>query len=85
MTGVQTCALPISAEALSPQVDKAVAECDWEGLTRTLASLEPFISSFFDKVLVMDGDDEIRGNRISLLGRCNELFKSAGDLGILKS
>lgn len=74
-----------SVEALSPQVDKAVAECDWEGLTKILASLEPFISSFFDKVLVMDADDAIRNNRISLLERCNALFKSAGDLGILKS
>lgn len=74
-----------SVETLSREVDKAVDKCDWEGLTKILASLEPFITSFFDKVLVMDSDDAIRKNRISLLERCNELFKSAGDLGILKS
>lgn len=74
-----------SVEMLSPQVSKAVGECDWEGLTKILASLEPFITTFFDKVLVMDGDDAIRNNRISLLACCNELFQSAGDLGILKS
>jgi len=74
-----------SVETLSREVDKAVDGCDWEGLTKILASLEPFITSFFDKVMVMDGEDAIRKNRVSLLERCNVLFKSAGDLGILKS
>ncbi|MDO9508839.1 MAG: glycine--tRNA ligase subunit beta [Thermovirgaceae bacterium] len=74
-----------TVEMLSPDIREAVARCDWDGLTKILARLEPFITSFFDHVLVMDSDEAIRDNRIAILERCNELFKSAGDLGILKS
>jgi glycyl-tRNA synthetase beta chain len=33
-----------------------------------VASLKPFIDSFFDKVKVMDDDSQIRQNRLNLLG-----------------
>ncbi len=74
-----------TVEMLSPGIREAVSGCDWDGLTKMLARLEPFITSFFDRVLVMDKDEAARNNRIALLERCNELFKLAGDLGILKS
>lgn len=74
-----------SVEILSPEVSAAVDGFEWEGLAKILARLEPFVTAFFEKVLVMDEDDEVRNNRLSLLERCNSLFKSAGDLGILKS
>ncbi|HPD97192.1 MAG TPA: glycine--tRNA ligase subunit beta [Synergistales bacterium] len=72
-------------ETLSPDVASAVAGSDWDGLARLLARLEPFITSFFDHVLVMDKDEKIRSNRIALLEKCNDLFRTAGDLGVLKS
>lgn len=72
-------------ELLSPQVDKAVRAWDWNGLTQILSKLEPYISAFFDKVLVMDNDERIRNNRIALLEKCDGLFKTSGDLGLLKS
>jgi glycyl-tRNA synthetase beta chain len=74
-----------SVETLSPEVAVAVEGFEWEGLAKILARLEPFVTAFFEKVLVMDEDDAVRNNRLSLLERCNRLFKSAGDLGILKS
>jgi glycyl-tRNA synthetase beta chain len=72
-------------EGLSPRVDKAVRAWDWNGLTQILSKLEPYVSTFFDKVLVMDNDERIRNNRIALLERCDGLFKTSGDLGLLKS
>ncbi|HDQ93335.1 MAG TPA: glycine--tRNA ligase subunit beta [Synergistetes bacterium] len=72
-------------EALSPDVGKAVEESDWDSLARLLARLEPFITAFFDHVLVMDKDENVRRNRIALLEKCNDLFRTAGDLGVLKS
>jgi glycyl-tRNA synthetase beta chain len=74
-----------AVELLSPQVEEAVGSCDWNELTQVLSKLEPFISAFFDKVLVMDNDEHIRNNRIALLERCNGLFKTSGDLGLLKT
>lgn len=70
---------------LAPQVDEAVRAWDWNGLTLALSKLEPYISAFFDKVLVMDNDERIRNNRIALLERCDGLFKTSGDLGLLKA
>lgn len=74
-----------AVDSLSPQVAEAVKDCDWNRLTKILAKLEPFITVFFDKVLVMDKEERIRNNRIALLGRCNRLFKSSGDLGLLRT
>jgi len=34
---------------------------------------------------VMDNDERIRNNRIALLERCDGLFKTSGDLGLLKA
>ena len=74
-----------AVELLSPRVDEAVRAWDWNGLTLVLSKLEPYISAFFDKVLVMDNDERIRNNRIALLERCDGLFKTSGDLGLLKA
>jgi glycyl-tRNA synthetase beta chain len=74
-----------AVDSLSIQVADAVNSCDWDRLTKILAKLEPFITVFFDKVLVMDKDELIRNNRIALLERCNRLFETSGDLGLLKT
>lgn len=68
---------------MSP-VRKAVASYDWDGLTKLLAELSPVIAAFFDDVMVMDPDEAVRANRLSILRRCNALFGEVGDLGSLK-
>jgi len=70
---------------LSPKVANAVSDSDWKKLTELLSELSPSITSFFDNVLVMDKDENIRNNRLALLDKCNELFMEAGDLGTLKA
>jgi glycyl-tRNA synthetase beta chain len=37
------------------------------------------VDRFFDKVLVMDKDDRVRQNRLSLLGRINATFTRVAD------
>ena len=69
---------------VSGKVNDAIAESDWTILTNCLAELSPCISSFFEDVLVMDKDENIRANRIRLLVKCNELFMKVGDIWILK-
>jgi len=55
-----------------------------ERIISLLLDLEPIISEFFEKVLVMAEDPEIRENRLSLLYECNKLFRLVGDLGAIR-
>ena len=70
---------------LSPRVEDSVSRSDWKELTELLSRLSPTVTSFFDNVLVMDKDEQIKNNRLALLNQCNELLKEAGDLGTLKA
>mgnify|MGYP001043421358 FL=1 len=69
---------------LEPQVREALSRQAWNEVTTLLAKLEPSITKFFDKVLVMDENPAVRQNRLALLSRCQDLFMSVGDLGLLK-
>lgn len=56
-------------------------EGDYAGAFRALATLRPTVDAFFDKVLVMDPDENVRANRLRLLGRLNALvFLRLADL-----
>lgn len=50
---------------------------DYDSAINILTSLTNYINSFFDNVLVMDKDDNIRLNRLSLL---NEVWKKASEV-----
>lgn len=45
----------------------------------SLSSLKKPIDDFFDKVLVMDPDENIRRNRLALLFRIKRLFNKFAD------
>ncbi|MCL2009469.1 MAG: glycine--tRNA ligase subunit beta [Synergistaceae bacterium] len=69
---------------MEPVVEAILKENDWQGLTSSLAGLSPVVTRFFDDVMVMDDDERVRANRLSILKRCNSLFEKTGDLGVLK-
>jgi glycyl-tRNA synthetase beta chain len=69
---------------LEPEVREALRRQAWNEVTALLARLEPSITRFFDKVLVMDENPVVRQNRLALLSLCQDLFMSVGDLGLLK-
>jgi len=48
-----------------------------------LAGLRDSVDNFFDSVMVMDEDPELRQNRLSLLSRLKSLFDRIADLSIL--
>lgn len=48
-----------------------------------LDNLTPFINNFFDKVLVMDKDEQIKRNRLALLQELFDLLKSVADISRL--
>jgi glycyl-tRNA synthetase beta chain len=47
---------------------------DYRGALEEISTLRPAVDGFFDKVLVMAEDPEIRQNRLRLLKKLDELF-----------
>ena len=71
-------------EYLTTIAKDAIKASDWEKLSLTLAKLAPLISRFFEDVLVMDKNLEIRNNRLALLAKCELFFMQIGDFSLLK-
>jgi glycyl-tRNA synthetase beta chain len=62
----------------------SVDKFDWEKLASVLAELAPVIAQFFNDVLVMDKDIDLRNNRLALLKKCQDFFLLVGDFSLLK-
>lgn len=58
-------------------------EADYGRVIKVLADLRPTVDKFFDEVLVMAEDRDVRRNRLSLLNRCVELFLKVADFSKL--
>ncbi|MDR1510259.1 MAG: glycine--tRNA ligase subunit beta [Synergistaceae bacterium] len=65
-------------------VKRALEAKDWTSVCKALSELGGAISVFFDGVMVMDPDPDVRAARVALLLRCKELFDSIGDFSLLK-
>jgi glycyl-tRNA synthetase beta chain len=69
--------------ALIPQtvatVEKLRAARDYEGALLEIAKLRPAIDKFFDKVMVMVDDDNLRANRLALLQTVVKEFSTIAD------
>ena len=50
---------------------------------RRLAQLRPAVDAFFDAVMVMDEDPQLRANRLALLAQLQRLFGGVADLSRL--
>ena len=58
-------------------------KADYAAALKLLAGLSTSIEAFFDKVMVMDDDPEIRNNRLSLLAKLKGLFDRIANLALL--
>ncbi|MBS9440306.1 glycine--tRNA ligase subunit beta [Photorhabdus heterorhabditis] len=57
--------------------------CYQEALVE-LASLREVVDAFFDNVMVMDEDQQVRVNRLTLLSELRELFLKVADISLLQ-
>ena len=64
---------------IKTRVEKNIAEKDFIGALNRLAALRPAVDAFFDHVMVMDKDEQIRLNRLSLLSEISCLFHKIAD------
>ena len=60
-------------------VEKLRAAHDYEAALREIATLRPAIDKFFDKVMVMVEDDNLRANRLALLQTVVKEFSTIAD------
>ena len=59
--------LYMAFQKLSPQVETDYGSGDFEGALRALATAKPAVDRYFDDVMVMADDPDIRANRLALL------------------
>jgi glycyl-tRNA synthetase beta chain len=70
-------------EELRPEVEPLLARRDYTEALQRLARLREPVDAFFDSVMVMDEDAELRGNRLGLLAALRQLFLHTADLSRL--
>ncbi|HQW64882.1 MAG TPA: glycine--tRNA ligase subunit beta [Pseudomonadota bacterium] len=63
---------------------QALGRRDYVAALRALASLRPAIDAFFDKVMVMVEDEDMRQNRLALLADLRRRFLAIADIGLLQ-
>lgn len=78
-------ALYTAIESLSCDIEDLFRQRHYEQALRRLAGLRQPIDSFFDHVMVMDENEELKTNRIALLARIDDLFMHVADFSRLQS
>lgn len=69
---------------LKTQLAPLYAEGKYQEALTELASLREAVDAFFDSVMVMDKDDNIRCNRLTLLNELRNLFLGVADISLLQ-
>jgi glycyl-tRNA synthetase beta chain len=72
-----------SVQRVQPEVDAAFARGDVEGTLRTLAQLRDDVDAFFNDVMVMADDVQLRNNRLALLAILHRMMNRVADISKL--
>lgn len=70
-------------QLIQPDVDGHMQAGDFSAALSRLAQIRPFLDAFFDQVLVMDDNIELRNNRLALLQGVRTLFLKVADVALL--
>ncbi len=68
---------------LDGKVHGAAERADYTGGLKALAQLQKPVDAFFDKVMVIAPEEELRRNRVALLRRLDKLCRSIADISCL--
>ncbi|MEJ2576334.1 MAG: glycine--tRNA ligase subunit beta [Gammaproteobacteria bacterium] len=71
--------------AMATEVTPMLENGDYEGALKALAGLREPVDAFFDRVMVMAEDPEVRRNRLALLQELSGLFLGVADISALHS
>lgn len=72
-----------SLTQLDDKVQGAAGRTDYTGGLKLMAQLQGPVDAFFDKVMVMAPEEELRRNRVALLRRLDKLCRSIADISCL--
>jgi glycyl-tRNA synthetase beta chain len=70
-------------QRVRPEVDAAFARGDFSGTLRTLAQLRDDVDAFFNDVMVMAEDVQLRNNRLALLAILHGMMNRVADISKL--
>jgi glycyl-tRNA synthetase beta chain len=70
-------------ERVRPEVDAAFARGDFAGTLKTLAQLRDAVDAFFNDVMVMADDLQLRNNRLALLSSLHGMMNRVADISKL--
>jgi glycyl-tRNA synthetase beta chain len=70
-------------DRLTHQLDPLLKDENYQASLALLAGLKEPVDAFFDAVMVMDEDPQLRANRLALLYRVKSLFDRIADLSVL--
>lgn len=70
---------------LKPQVDARMAAADFTGAMTLMAQAREPVDRFFDDVMVMADDPQVRANRLALLSGLRHLMNQVADISKLSS
>ena len=73
------------AETRGEASRKRLVARDFEGALAELALLKPSVDGFFDKVMVMAEDPDVRRNRLALLVQIRSLFSNIADFSRIQT
>ena len=68
---------------ISGELDLLYKNAEYTAALTLLAGLSASIEAFFDKVMVMDENPEVRRNRLNLLAELKGLFDRVANLALL--
>lgn len=69
---------------IETQMEKQLNKKDYKGILDAVTSIKESINSFFDNVMVMDENEQIRYNRLSLLNRLKTIVMNVADFKFLE-
>ena len=67
-------------QKLDKEIIPLIVRCDYAGALDILSELNAPVNKFFDDVMVMDKDEAVKNNRLSLLCIVKDLVNCVGDL-----
>jgi glycyl-tRNA synthetase beta chain len=71
--------------ALVPEHESDLANRNYESALQRLAALREPVDGYFDQVMVMADDDQVRANRLAQLGQLRSLFLDVADISCLQT
>jgi glycyl-tRNA synthetase beta chain len=75
--------LAASVARVRPEVDAAFGAGDFTGTLKTLAQLRDDVDGFFNDVMVMDENLDLRNNRLALLSQLHAMMNRVADISKL--